>query len=340
MRRVGGQHQVVVAEHLHRHLEVLVLERLAADVHLPHEVLAGLHLEPRHQVRQLLVVLVHAPQPPRHLRGAGLQAHEVQLREAFQHAAADERHHAHHGLEDASHHVREEEVVGEPFLAHGLVLGVVDDDGPAQVLQLGVDGVVVGVPPLASGHRHGLHVEGLVAHVRHAVKLLDRQVHVLPRNHARPSQTFRKLAGVLPHVVVLGAAIGGRQLRVVRKPHQVQRRRVGGQHRDVDGVLVQVAHPAPGRQVFRLVPHGLLAALPRHFRPYHDARPHQGLAPFVGGGGKRPGEILLPRILDAVLPVRHVAHQMAVEVDDLGTVDGHGVLLSGWPLPRAAFAEA
>src|ERR1044072_510868 len=73
VRRVGGEPQPVAAQILDRPFEETVLERLAADVDAFIEDLARPALLPRHEVRQFFKVLVHAREPPRHLRRAGLE---------------------------------------------------------------------------------------------------------------------------------------------------------------------------------------------------------------------------------------------------------------------------
>src|ERR1051326_5267545 len=72
--RGGAEREPVAAEVIDGPFEERILERLAADVDAFIEDLARPALLPRHEVRQLFEVLVHAREPPGHLRRAGLQA--------------------------------------------------------------------------------------------------------------------------------------------------------------------------------------------------------------------------------------------------------------------------
>ena len=64
----------VAAEIFHRPFEQTVFKRLTADIDALIENIRGPPLLPRHQMRQLFPVLVHARQPPGHLRRAGFEA--------------------------------------------------------------------------------------------------------------------------------------------------------------------------------------------------------------------------------------------------------------------------
>ena len=80
------------------------------------------------EMRQFFPMLVHARQPPRHLRCAGFETDDFKIRVLFHDAAAEINHQANHALDRATDHVARRKIIGEALVSHGTGLGVVKND--------------------------------------------------------------------------------------------------------------------------------------------------------------------------------------------------------------------
>ena len=262
---------------------------------------------------------------------------DAQLRMAFDDAEPDQAHHRHHGLEGMG-----DDVAGGVrlhALAEGRQIGrarVVDAHRQAELLDGRPQRVVRFVVQIAPGDGIGAHVEAGGAQPGDAARFLHGEVRRLHRQHRRHAQPPRGMAAVFQAPVVVGAAHGRQQRRVLELAPKHLAADRGIEHLRVHAVFVHVAdararleafgaalfvllHAARGGFEKLLRVHGVVAVLLGDRLAFHA---HAG-APVAHVADAR-GAIGEDRI-DVVRPDVRRLHLVRIGVDDAIAV-AHGVL--------------
>ena len=282
-------------------------------------------------VARELPVLLHALEEIRDPAGVGLDVHHGEAREVLEDPVPDEAHHGAHRLEG----MRQD--VPRGVRVHAVAVGgevgrarVVEADGLPQALDLGPEREVVAVVEVAAPDRVRAEVEADRAQRGRAPRLGARQLDVLEGQHRRPAQALGGGGRVLRAPVVVGAAAGGEQRRVLElAPEELPADgRVEDLH--VDPLAVHVGEAALGAEA-------RLARRDEALHALHEGGDEVGRVEGVlplGGQRLALDQVLAPAGLeprgaraelgsDVALPHVRGLHLMGVGVEDPAAV-AHG----------------